>query len=182
MSRCTFESLPNELILLVFDHLSLLDLYQAFRRIANDRLLQLFLAKQHPFVVGSLRCAEMCRLLDASNEAHLKCLTDVIDTLVLDDSLASSVFLEHISQRMDAAQPFSCRLSSMTQLIIFKADQRCGEIIRSLLLPINFCDHALRRVHLVFQRPPDKYSSTLGHLVSNRISFHTMILEVENGA
>jgi hypothetical protein len=181
MSRCTFESLPNELILLVFEYLPLLDLYQAFYHIANVRLVRLFLSKRHPFVVGSLRCGQMCRLLDADNEAHLKCLTDVIDTLVLDDSLASSVFLEHISQRMDVAQPFSCRLSSMTQVIVFKADHRCNKITRSLLSPINFCNHSLQRVHLVFQRPTERYSTTLSTLVSNRISFHTMILEVENG-
>jgi hypothetical protein len=182
MSRCTFESLPNELILLVFEYLPLLDLYQAFYHIANARLVRLFLSKRHPFVVGSFRCGEMCRLLDANNEVHLKCLTDLIDTLVLDDSLASSVFLEHISQRMDVAQPLNCRLSSLTQLIIFKADSQCNQTIRSLLLPINFCNHSLRRVHLVFQRPTDEYSAILSTLVSNRISFHTMILEVENGA
>jgi hypothetical protein len=182
MSRCTFESLPNELILLLFEYLPLLDLYQAFFHIANARLVRLFRSKRHPFVVGSLRCVEMCRLLDADNEPYLKCLTDLIDTLVLEDSLASSVFLRHISVRMNVAQPISCRLSSMTQLIISKADQRCGETIWSLLLPINFSNHVLRRVHLFFQRPIGEYSATLSTLVSNRISFHTMILEVENGA
>ena len=181
MSRCTFESLPNELILLIFEYLSLIDLYQAFSHIDNARLVQLFMSKRHLFVVGSLRCGQMSRLLDANNEAYLKCFTDLIDTLVLDDSLASSVFLKHISERMDVAQPLNCRLSSMTQLILFKADHRCSETIRSLLLPINFCNHSLRRVHLVFQRPTHPYSAILSTLVSNRISFHTMILEVENG-
>jgi hypothetical protein len=182
MSRCTFESLPNELIVLVFEYLPLLDLYQAFYLIANARLVRLCLFERHAFVVGSLRYGEMYRLLAVNNEVHLKCLTDLIDTLVLDDSQASSVFLEHITKRMNVAQLFSCRLPSMTQLIIFKADHRCGETIRSLLLPINFCNHALRRVHLVFERPIDRYSAILSTLVSNRISFHTMILEVENGA
>jgi hypothetical protein len=182
MNRCTFESLPNELIVLIFEYVPLLDLYRAFYLIANARLVRLFLSKRHAFVVGSLRCGEMYRLLAVNNEVHLKCLTDLIDTLVLDDSLASSVFIEHISRRMDVGQPLNCRLPSMTQLIISKADQRCGETIRSLLLPINFCNHALRRVHLVFQRPIGEYSATLSTLVSNRISFHTMILEVENSA
>ena len=181
MGRCTFEALPNELILLIFEYLPLLDLYQAFFHINNARLVQLFLSKRHPFVVGSLRCGQMCRLLDANNEVHLKCLTDLIDTLVLDDTLASSAFSDHISQRMDMTQPLHCRLSSMTQLIIFKADHRCNRMIRSLLLPINLRNHSLQRVHLVFQRPTDKYTAILSTLVSNCISFHTMILEIENG-
>jgi hypothetical protein len=181
MSRCTFESLPNELILLVFEYLSLIDLYQAFSHIGHARLVQLFLSKRHPFVAGSLRCGQMCRLLNVNNEAYLRCLTDLIDTLVLDDSLASSVFLEHVSERMDVTQPFPFRLQSMTQLIIFKADNHCVQMIRSLLLPINFCNHPLRWVHLVFNQATDEYSTVLSTLVSNRISFHTMILEVENG-
>ena len=181
MSRCTLESLPNELILLIFEYLSLFDLYQAFSQISNTRLVQLLRSKRHPFVVGSLRCGQICQLLDANNEGHLKCLTDLIDTLGLDDSLGSSVFLEHVTKRMDVTQPLSCRLSSMTQLIILKADRRDGQTIRSLLLPLNFCNHSLRRVHLVFQRPADQYVTVLSTLVSNRISFHTMTLEVENG-
>ena len=181
MSRCTLESLPNELILLIFEYLSLFDLYQAFSQISNTRLVQLFRSKRHPFVVGSLRCGQICQLLDANNEGHLKCLTDLIDTLVLDDSLGSSVFLEHVTKRMDVAQPLSCRLSSMTQLIIFEADHQSNLLIQSLLLPINFCNHPLRRVHLVFERWTVQYAAILSTLVSNRISFHTMILEVENG-
>ena len=181
MSRCTFESLPNELILLVFEYLPLFDLYQAFSHIGNARLVQLFLSKRHLFVVGSLRCGEMYRLLTANNEVHLKCLTDLIDTLVLDDSLASSTFLEHITKRMDVAQPLNCRWSSMTQLIVFKANHKCNYAIRDLLMPINFCNHPLRRVHLVFERPIGQYATMLSTLVSNRLSFHTMILEVENG-
>ena len=181
MSRCAFDVVTQRTHPSRFEYLPLFDRYQAFSRIDNARLVQLFLSKRHLFVVGSLRCGEMYRLLNVNNEVHLKYLTDLIDTLVLDDSLASSIFLEHISKRMDVTQPLHCRLPSMTQLIVFKANDQCSQTIRSLLLPINFCNHPLRRVHLVFQRPNDEYSAILLPLMSNRIWFHTMILEVENG-
>ena len=180
MSRCTFESLPNELILLVFEYLSLFDLCQAFCHIANARLVRLFVSKRHSFVPASLRCGEMCQLLDVNNETHLQRFTDLIDTLVLDETLASSVFREHVTKRMDVAQPLNCRFPSMTQLIIFNAEQRCRQTIQ-LLLPLNFCNHSLRRLHLVFHRPALSYSIILSTLVSDHISFHTMILDVENG-
>ena len=165
----------------MFEYLSLLDLYQVFCHLNNSRLGCLVLSKRHPLVVGSLRCVQMRQLLDVNNRVHLKCFTDLIDTLVLDDSLASSVFLKHISKRMDATQPLSCPLPSMTQLIIFEGNHQSNPLLRALLLPINFCNHSLRQVHLVFDRPTGQYSSILSMLVSNRISFHTMILEVENG-
>jgi hypothetical protein len=131
--------------------------------------------------VGALRCGEMCRLLDVNNAIHLKCLTDMIDTLVLDHSFASGVFLDHIIERMDSSQPLHNRFSSMTQLIIFKADHQSSHHLGPLLRPINFCNHPLQRVHLVFERPTVQYWTILSTFVSNRLSFPTMIFEVEKG-
>ena len=177
----SFESLPNEIILLLFEYLSLFDLYQAFYHLDNTRLVRLLLAKRHSLVTGSLRCEQMSRLLHVNNLSHLQCLTNMIETLVLDDPYATIPFLETVTPRMVKTQPFNLRFPSLKYLLIIKADYHAKELTQGLLLSMNFCNHPLQRVHLLFERPSDDYSSVLSSLVSKRISFPTMILEVENG-
>ena len=181
IEMCSFESLPNEIILLVFEYLSLFDLYQAFYHLINTRLVRLLFAKRHSLVTGSLRCEQMCRLLHESNLSHLQCLTNLIETLVLDDPYATTPFLQSVTPHMAKTQPFNLRFPSLKYLLIIKANHYSGGLIRSLLLSMNFCNHPLQRVHLLFEGPSDSYSCILYNLVSSRISFPTMILEVENG-
>ena len=177
----SFESLPNEIILLIFEYLSLFDLYQAFYHLDNTRLVRLLLAKRHSLVTGSLRCEQMCRLFHVSNLSHLQPLTNLIETLVLDEPSASSMFLEYVTPRMEETQPFNLRFSSLKYLLIINACWYSTKLTQSLLPLLNFCKHPLQRVHLVFERPSDGYYYMLSSLVSERISFPTMILEVENG-
>ena len=128
----SFESLPNEIILLVFKYMSLFDLYQVFYYLNSTRLVQLLFAKQHSLVVGSLLLEQMCRLLHVSNRSHRQCLTNMIETLVVDDPYASTLFLQSVTPRMKKTQPFNRRFPSLKRFLI----ERLTYGYSSVLIPI----------------------------------------------
>jgi hypothetical protein len=178
--RKTLESLPNELILLIFDYLSLFDLCQSFLHVNNIRLQELLLSKRHSFMPSSLCYQQMSRLLNDNNHFTFQCFTNFIETLVLDSSYASNMFCTHLRERLRNTSPFNVYLSSMTQIISETEDYIC-DVAVVLLLPLNSINHNLQHLHLIFEQPDYNYGFSLMILVKYLISFKTMTLEVKRG-
>jgi hypothetical protein len=95
MKNNTLESLPNELLLIIFSYLTSFDLCRAFIDVKNARFERLLACIQHSLNVSSLRCEQMRRFLARSNGDTASRFAILIDTIVLDDSLACMMIVEH---------------------------------------------------------------------------------------
>ena len=83
MKKSTLESLPNELLLLVFSYLSSFDLYRTFVDVKNARIEDLLTSIRYSFDGRSMHYNELCRFLSTDNDDMRKRFTALIDTLVL---------------------------------------------------------------------------------------------------
>ena len=177
----TLESLPNEVILTIFDYLSSIDLCQTFFDFPNMRFRCLLLAKRHVFVTSSLRFTVMSILLDPMNDLLMRRFMSLIDTLVLDDSLASMMFVDYFQIKLRENPSFDIWHQSIRQLVVLNADRPMYDIVRPLMSSLTMGNGSLRRMHLVFEHTDGVYWGVLRDLASYRVSVHTMVLDVKRG-
>ena len=177
----TLESLPNELILTIFDYLSSLDLCQTFFHLPNMRFQRLLSSKRHAFVTSSLRFKAMSALLDPTDDRLMRCFMSMIDTLVLDDSLASMMFVDYFEIKLRDNPPFDIWQQSIRQLIVLNTDRPMFNLVRPLMLSLTMGNGSLQRMHLVFEHTDEVYWGVLRKLAHYRVSVPTMILDVKRG-
>jgi hypothetical protein len=179
--KSTLESLPNELLLIIFGYLSSFDLCRAFLNVRNARIERLLTSIRHSLDVSSMYYNQLRQFLSSSNDDTTNRFTALIDTVVLRDSSACMMLLNYWKKTLNDTESMNVWLPSINQLLILNPD--CYEyiLVQPLLIPLLFHHNTFQRLHLVFERPTYTYSLFLSDLVSHRISVHTMILEVEKG-
>ncbi|CAF2067975.1 unnamed protein product [Rotaria magnacalcarata] len=182
MNKRTFESLPNEILLIIFRYLSSFQLCQAFLYVKNSRIEHLLTSIRHSLDVSSIHYDQLYQFLSNINNDTTKRFTALIDTLVLRDaSTASLMLLNYTGRSLNDNELFvTMILPSIKQLVIFNAENYSYLSIEPLLTPLAFHKNTLQRLHLIFDRPTS-YFSILSWLISSRISIHTIKLEVEKG-
>ncbi|CAF2100591.1 unnamed protein product [Rotaria magnacalcarata] len=182
MNKSTFESLPNEILLIIFRYLSSFQLCQAFLHVKNSRIEHLLTSIRHSLDISSMHYDQLYQFLSNINNDTTKRFTTLIDTLVLRGaSTACLMLLNYLEKSSNDNQLFiTMILPSIKQLVIFNAENYSYLSIEPLLTPLAFHKNTLQRLHLVFDRPTS-YFSILSWLISSRISIHTTILEVEKG-
>lgn len=180
MKKNTLESLPNELLLIIFSYLSSFDLCRAFLHLKNARIERLITSIRHVLDVSSMHYRQLHQFLSTSNDDTTKHFTILIDTVVLRRSSACATLYHHWRKILNDNELFNIWLPSIKQLLVFNANYYGIELVQPFLRPLVF-HNTLQHLHLVFERPTHEYSAILSQLVHYCISVHTMILEVEKG-
>ncbi|CAF3626498.1 unnamed protein product [Rotaria sordida] len=181
MSKSTLESLPNELLLMIFGYLSSFDLCQAFLDVKNARIEHLLTSIRHTLDVSSMHYNQLRQFLSNINNDTTKHFTALIDTVVFRHSPGCMMFLDYWEKALNDTALFNMLLPSIKQLLILNADYYQYGLIDPLLISLAFHNNTLQRLNLIFDTPTYPYSSILSDLVLHHISVHTMILEVEKG-
>jgi hypothetical protein len=180
MKKNTLESLPNELLLIMFGYLSSFDLCRAFLEVKNARIQRLLTSIHHSLDVSSMHYNQLRQFLSNNNDFTNR-FTALIDTVVLRDSSACRILLDHWEKALHDTELFNKWLPSIKRLLILNPNYYQYGLVQPLLLPLVSHDNTLQHLHLVFERPTHTYSSILSQLILHRISVHTMTLEVEQG-
>jgi hypothetical protein len=180
MNKSTFESLPNELFLIIFSYLSSFDLCQAFLYINNARIQCLLTLIPHSLNVNLMHYGQLHLWLN-SNDNHRNRFNSLIDTVVFNDSYASWKLFIYWGNTFKENYQLNVLFPSIKHLVVFNAGYCSYYVIQPILIPLLFTNNTLQYLHLIFQEPTYRYSETLSELVRHRISVPTMILEVEQG-
>ncbi|CAF1597275.1 unnamed protein product [Rotaria magnacalcarata] len=93
-SKSALESLPNELLLIIFSYLSSFDLCQTFLYLNNARTQHLLTSIRRSFNTNLMHYDQLHLWLN-SNQNHRNRFTNLIDTVVFNDSYASRTLLEN---------------------------------------------------------------------------------------
>lgn len=181
MKKSTLESLPNELLLIIFSYLSSFDLCRTFLDMKNVRIERLLTSIRHWLDVSSMNCSQLHQFLSSSDDITNR-FTALIETLVLHDSLACMTLLDHWKKTLNETELLNVWLPSIKQLLILNPDSYEYGFVEPFLIHLVFHNNnTLQHLHLVFERPTHQYSTILSQLVFHRISVHTMILEAKQG-
>jgi hypothetical protein len=180
MKKSILESLPNELLLIIFSYLSSFDLFQAFVDLKNTRIENLLTSTRHSLDVSSMHYNQMRQFLSSSND-YINRFTALIDTLVLHTSSACVMLINHWKKTLKDTKLFNTLFPSLKQIIISDAHYYQCIFVNPILLNLLSGNNTLQYLHLVFEQPTFAYSSILSELVRHHISVHTMILEVKQG-
>jgi hypothetical protein len=180
MSKSTFESLPNELLLIIFSYLSSFDLCQIFLYIINTRIQSLLTSIRHSFNVNLMHYDQLHLWLN-SNQTYRSRFTNLIDTIVFNDSYACWTLLEYWEKTFNETDQSNVLFPSVKRLVMFQAECSSDILIQTILIPLTFDNNTLKYLHLIFKEPASNYPRILSKLLVHRISVHTMILEVEQG-
>ncbi|CAF4375135.1 unnamed protein product, partial [Rotaria magnacalcarata] len=178
MSKSTLESLPNELLLIIFSYLSSFDLCQAFLYLNNARIQHLLTSIRHSFNFNLWHYDQLHLWLN-SNQNHRNRFTNLIDTVVFNDSDASRTLLEYWEKTFNETDQSNVLFPSIKRLVMLQAERCSYILIQAILIPLVFANNTLQYLHLTFKEPASKYPRILSKLIVHRVSVHTMILEVE---
>jgi hypothetical protein len=177
----TFESLPNEIWLMIFAYLSSRHIWRAFVGI-NRRLNQLFSSDiiRHTIDLRDISYSEIVELLDdRSNHSQCQWQAELV-------SRAHAIYLENA---FDYNLLFDRWITTKTnwRLLSLRVIYVLSEAVPSIwslfyaIESITFLGSHLHCLHLVFNDPYYTYFKTLSVMVQKRISYPTMILEVAKG-
>ncbi|CAF3805924.1 unnamed protein product [Rotaria magnacalcarata] len=180
MINNSFELLPNEVLLIIFSYLSSFDLCQAFLDLKNSRIKHLLTSIRHSLDAGSIHYNQLREFLNSNND-YTKRFTALIDTVILNDSSACMMLLDHWEKNLNALERLNIFLPSVKKIFILNAKYYEYGFIHSILIPLVSANNALQYLHLVFERPTNAYRTILSNLIRHHISLHTMILEVQQG-
>jgi hypothetical protein len=180
MSKSTLESLPNELLILIFSYLSSFDLCQSFLYLNNNRIEHLLISIRHSFNVNFMYYDQL-HLWFNTNHNQRNRFTNLIDTIIFNDSFASRTLLEYWEKTFNETDQSNVLFPSVKRLVMFQAECSSDILIQTILIPLTFDNNTLKYLHLIFKEPASNYPRILSKLLVHRISVHTMILEVEQG-
>ncbi|UJR35439.1 hypothetical protein I4U23_028196 [Adineta vaga] len=178
MIKNTFESLPNELFLIIFSYLSSFDLCQAFLDINNARIQSLLTSIRHSLDVSLMHYDQLHLWLN-SNHDNRNRFTTLIDTVVLNNSYPCRTLLEYWKKTFKESEQINILFPSIKRFIVLQAEHFPHDYIRTTLVPLVSANNTLQYLHLIFKIPRCSYPKVLAELIRYRISVHTMILEVE---
>jgi hypothetical protein len=181
MEKSTLESLPNELLLIIFSYLSPFDLCQTFLNVKNVRIERLLTTRSHWLDVSSMHYIQLRQFLSSSDDDLTNRFTTLIETVVLRDSFACMMLLGDWKKTFNDGELSKMWLPSIKHLLILNGDYYVFGFVHTILSPLTFRSTSLQRLHIIFERPARNYSILLSQLVDCCISVHTMILEVEKG-
>lgn len=131
----TFESLPNEVLLIIFSYLSSFDLCQAFLDLKNTRIKHLLTCIRHSLDVSSMHYNLLRKFLNSGND-YINRFTTLIDTVVFRDSPACMMLLDHWKETLNDTERFNMFLPSVKQLIILNAKYYEYCFIHPILIPL----------------------------------------------
>ncbi|CAF1630980.1 unnamed protein product [Rotaria sp. Silwood1] len=180
MNKSTLESLPNELLLIIFSYLSSFDLYQAVLYLNNACIQHFLILIRHSFNVNLMHYDQLHVWLN-SNQNHRNRFTNLIDTVVFNDSYASRTLLEYSKKTFNETDQSNVLFPSIKRLVMLQAECCSYILIQAIVIPLVFANNTLQCLHLIFKEPASNYPRILSKLIVHRISVHTMILEVEQG-
>jgi hypothetical protein len=179
--KSTLESLPNELLLVIFSYLSSYDLCRAYLDVKNARIEHLLTSMRHSLDVSSMHYGQLHQFLSNINNDITKRFIALIDSVILDDSSASMELVSYWEKTLNETELLTIPVLTIKQLLVLNAEYYSYGLIQPLLTSLVHYSNTLRYLHLVFKTPSDKYSSMLSQLIRCRISVHSMVLEVEKG-
>ncbi|CAF1007388.1 unnamed protein product [Adineta steineri] len=180
MSKSNFESLPNELLLIIFSYLSSFDLCQTFLYINNIRIQSLLTSIRHLFNVDLMHYDQLHLWLN-SNQDHRNRFTNLIDTVVFNDTYACRTLLEYWEKTFNETDQSNVFFASVKRIVVLQAEHYSYSLVRPILVPLVLAENKLQYLHLIFKEPAFGYAKILSDLIDYRVSVHTMILEVEQG-
>ncbi|CAF0741242.1 unnamed protein product [Adineta steineri] len=180
MSKNTFESLPNELWLIVFSYLSSFDLCQTFLYINNNRIQSLLTSIRHSLNVNFVHYDQLHLWLN-SDQNHRNRFTNMIDTIVLNYSCGCQTLLEYWEKTFNETEQSNVLFASVKRLVVLQAEHRPYSLVQPILAPLVSSSNTLQYLHLIFTKRTYDYFKILSDLIDYRVSVHTMILEVEQG-
>jgi hypothetical protein len=178
--KSTFESLPNELLLMIFSYLSSYDLCRVYLDVRNARIEHLLISMRHSLDVSSMHYGQLHQFLSNINNDITKRFIALIDTVILDDSSACMELVSYWKKTLNETELLTIPVLTIKQLLVLNAEYYSYGLIQPLFTLVHY-SNTLRYLHLVFKTPSDKYSSMLSQLIRCRISVHSMVLEVEKG-
>ncbi|CAF1359079.1 unnamed protein product [Rotaria magnacalcarata] len=180
MTNATFESLPNEVLLIIFGYLSTFDLCEAFLNVKNVRIENLITSIRHTLDVSLMHYDKLRQFLSKINEYTNRSVA-LIDSVVLHDSSACTMLCNHLETRLNDSEDSNDWFRSIKKLHILNSNSYGYGLVQPILKPLVYGTHTLKYLHLVFDRPAYSYPTILSELVLHRISVYSMILEVEQG-
>ncbi|CAF3358303.1 unnamed protein product [Rotaria socialis] len=177
----TFESLPNEIWLMIFGYLSSRHMWRAFFGI-NRRLNQLLTSDiiRHTIDLRDISHAEIVELFDnCSYNSDCQWQTGLV-------SAAHTICFEN---EFDYDLLFNRWIIKTTDWLL--SSLRVIYVLPEAILSIwslfnaiqfqTLLESQLRCLHLVFKDPSYTYMNTLAVMIRDRVSYPTMILEVTKG-
>ena len=174
----SLESLPDELLLMILNYLSLYDLCQSFLYIENVRFKSLLQCQSHFLIVNSLPYDQICQLFEDKNEFFTKSLMNLVNTFILDGSITCRIFLKKFIENGSLINSFS----NLKTLIIFDGHfYGYNPFVRSILFPLTNINGILKKFSIKFPQINYSYSNFLSLLVPYPISIEIMIIELREG-
>lgn len=180
MNKSTFESLPNELLLIIFSYLSSFDLCQAFLYINNPRIQSLLTFISHSLNVTFMQHDQLHLWLN-NNPNQRNRFNNLIDTLIFDHSCACESLLEYWEKSFKENGQHNVLFPSVKRIIVLGAECISYSLFGPILKPLVFANDTLQYLHLITKEGTLSYLNMLSRFIDYRVSVHTMILEVELG-
>ncbi|CAF4438961.1 unnamed protein product [Rotaria sp. Silwood2] len=168
MDISKLESLPTELWLHILSYLSSFDLFKAFFRINNKRIQQIIDSQSFLLNTKLISYSEMNQIFLMHSYLLQLC------TIILSNSCSSSAFYKYWTKNLP---PMSI-IPKLEQLIVLNAGYYIYGLVDSLLIPLSL-GNSLQYLHLIFQCSDRTYMMFLNFVIQAKISFHTMIFEIE---
>ena len=174
----SLESLPDELLLMIWNYLSLYDLCQSFLYIENLRFKSLLQCQSHSLIVNSLQYDQICQLFEDKNQFFTKSLINLVNTFILDGSITCRIFLKKFIENGSLINSFS----NLKTFIIFDGHfYGYNPFVRSILFPLTNINGILQKFSIKFPQINYSYTNFLSLLVSYPISIEIMIIELREG-
>jgi hypothetical protein len=169
MNITKFESLPNELWILIFGYLSPFDLFKAFFDIKNQRIKHIIMSQSLVLDARIMSYAQMNNIFNTPNFSNL------LRSIILNNSCTSIAFYEHWREMTSP----NYLTPSIERLVIVEAEYYTYGIV--YLIAHLSLGNILQYLHLEFEYPNYEYMHVLITLVETQTSVHSMILGVKNG-
>jgi hypothetical protein len=171
MNISTFESLSTELLLYIFSYLSSFDLFNGFSHMNNKRLQQIIHCQSFTLNTKLISYSKMHQIFTTPNYLLL------LRTIILDNSDSCQAFYDYWREN----SPTSIT-PKLERLIVKKIEYFVYGFVDYLLTPLSL-GNSLKYLHLIFRHNCSDltYMCFVSTLINARISFHTMIFEMEKG-
>ncbi|UJR31599.1 hypothetical protein I4U23_019085 [Adineta vaga] len=158
--KTTFDSIPNELLLIIFSYLSSFDLCQAFLDLKNARIQYLLTSIQHSLNFSLMHYKQLYHWL-SSNQDDINRFTALINTVILDESCACRKLYRHWQKTFHQSERSNVLFVSIKKIFILHADYYMYDLIQSMLKHLVFDNNTLQYLHIIFKELTHNYSLVL---------------------